>query len=306
MKYLIIGAGGTGGSIGGFLALKEKNVTFIARGNHLKALKENGLILHSGRIGEVKIDKIKACAADEFTEKVNVIFLCVKAYSIKEIIPLIKTASDDTTVVIPILNAFALGDALEHLMPNITFLDGCVYINSYISNPGEIVQLNPLFTLVFGARESQPVPSVLLETIKNDIADSGIDVILSNNIKRDTFRKFSFTSAYASAGAFYNVSAKKFQKEGIYRDTFIALVKEIKALANAMNIYFESDLLFQHLEIIDGFTPDTTASLQKDLATQKDSEIDQIIFDIVRLGKKYQVEMPNYLQIAQYFGYKES
>lgn len=303
MKYLVIGAGGTGGSIGGFLARKGKDVTFIARGNHLKALQENGLFLHSERIGEVKIDKIKACTAEEFTEKVNVIFLCVKAYSIQEVIPLIKRAADETTLVIPILNAFALGDDLEQLMPNIIFLDGCVYINSYISNPGEIVQHNPLFTLVFGARESQPVHPRLLEAIKNDILDSGIDVILSNNIKRDTFRKFSFTSAYASAGAFYNVPAKNFQKEGLYRDTFIALVKEIKSLASAMNIHFENDLLIEHLKIIDGFTPDTTASLQKDLAAHKDSEIDPIIFDIVRLAEKYNVEMPTYLHIAQYFGY---
>ncbi|MGI6225859.1 MAG: ketopantoate reductase family protein [Peptococcales bacterium] len=305
MKYLVIGAGGTGGSIGGFLALKGKDVSFIARGNHLKALREKGLVLHSGRIGKVKIKKIKAYTADEFTEKVNVIFLCIKAYSVEEIIPLIKKASNDTTIVIPVLNAFAIGDALEQLMPNITFLDGCVYVNSYISNPGEIVQLNPLFTLVFGARESQPVHYKLLEAIKNDIADSGIDVILSNNIKRDTFRKFSFTSAYASAGAFHNVPAKDFQKEGVFRNTFISLVKEIKALANAMNIYFESDLLIDHLKIIDGFTPDTTASLQKDLAANKNNEIDQIIFNIVRLGKKYKVEMPTYLQIAQHFGYKE-
>lgn len=304
MKYLIIGTGGTGGSIGGFLALKGKDVTFIARGNHLKALQENGLILRSGRIGKAEKINIKACTADEFTEKIDVIFLCVKGYSVKEIIPLIQKSSHNTTVVIPVLNAFATGDILEQLIPNTIFLDGCVYVNSYISAPGEIVQLNPLFRLVFGARETQPVAFELLESIKNDIADSGIEVVLSDNIKRDTFRKFSFTSAFASAGAYHNVCAKDFQEAGRYRDTFISLVKEIKKLATAMNIHFESDLLFDHLEIIDGFTPDTTASMQKDLDAKKMSEINQIIFDVVRLSEKYKVEMPTYLQIAHHFGYQ--
>lgn len=304
MKYLVIGAGGTGGSIGGFLAAKDKDITFIARGNHLKALKESGLVLHSGRIGEVEIKNIKACTAQEFSEKADVIFLCVKGYSVKEVIPLIQKASHNTTVVIPVLNAFATGDRLEQLIPTITSLDGCVYVNSYISAPGEIVQLNPLFRLVFGARENQPVAYEFLETIKMDIADSGIEVVLSDNIRRDTFRKFSFTSAFASAGAYHNVCAKDLQEEGEYRDTFISLVKEIKVLATAMNIRFESDLLIDHLSILDGFTPDTTASMQKDLEAKKMSEIDQIIFDIVRLSEKFKAEMPTYLHIAQHFGYQ--
>lgn len=304
MKYLVIGAGGTGGSIGGFLAYKGKDVTFIARGEHLKALRQKGLLLHSGRIGEVKIENVKACMADEYEEEADVIFLCVKGYSVKDMIPLMKRASGNSTVVIPVLNAFATGDKLETLAEGITFLDGCVYVNSYISGPGEVVQLNPLFKLVFGARDSQPVEHEILEAIKNDIADSGIEVILSDNIKRDTFRKFSFTSAFASAGAYHNVCAGYFQKEGLYRNTFIALVKEIKKLADAMGINFESNLLVDHLKILDGFTPDTTASLQKDLDAKKESELDQIIFDIIRLSEKYNVDMPVYNEIALHFGYK--
>ncbi|AHM56090.1 hypothetical protein EAL2_c07900 [Peptoclostridium acidaminophilum DSM 3953] len=128
MKYLVIGAGGTGASIGGFLAYKGKDVTFIARGEHLKALRQNGLLLHSGRIGEVKIENVKACIAD--------------------------------------------------------------------------------------------------------------------------------------------------------------------------------DLLADHLKILDGFTPDTTASLQKDLDAKKESEVDQIIFDIIRMSEKYNVDMPVYREIALHFGYK--
>lgn len=304
MKYLVIGAGGTGGSIGGFLAHKGKDVTFIARGEHLKALREKGLLLHSGRIGEVRIKNVKACTADEYQDKADVIFLCIKGYSVKEMIPLMKRASGNSTVVIPVLNAFATGDKLESLTEEITFLDGCLYVNSYISAPGEIVQLNPLFRLVFGARESQPVERRVLEAIKNDIADSGIEVILSDDIKRDTFRKFSFTSAFASAGSYHNVCARYFQKEGIYRNTFILLVKEIIKLSEAMEISFESDLLADHLKIIDGFTPDTTASLQKDLDAKKENEVDQIIFDIIRLSEEYDVDMPVYREIALHFGYK--
>jgi len=304
MKYLVIGAGGTGGSIGGFLARKGKDVTFIARGEHLKALRQEGLLLHSGRIGEVRIEHVKACTADEYEDKADVIFLCVKGYSVKDMVPLMKRASNDSTVVIPVLNAFATGDKLESLANDITFLDGCVYVNSYISAPGEIVQLNPLFRLVFGARESQIVGREVLEAIRDDVADSGIEVILSDDIKRDTFRKFSFTSAFASAGSYHNVCAGYFQSDGVYRNTFISLVKEIIKLSEAMGISFESDLLVDHLKIIDGFTPDTTASLQKDLDAKKESEVDQIIFDIIRLSEKYNVDMPVYREIALHFGYK--
>ena len=105
LKYLIAGTGGVGGSIAAFLSLSGKDVTCIARGEHLAAIRGNGLQLHSDLKGEHCL-KVAAFTAEEFQGKADVIFVCVKGYSVDSITELIKRASHERTVVIPILNDY--------------------------------------------------------------------------------------------------------------------------------------------------------------------------------------------------------
>lgn len=100
LKYLIAGTGGVGGSIAAFLSLSGKDVTCIARGEHLAAIRGNGLQLHSDLKGEHCL-KVAAFTAEEFQGKADVIFVCVKGYSVDSITELIKRASHERTVVIP-------------------------------------------------------------------------------------------------------------------------------------------------------------------------------------------------------------
>lgn len=106
MKYLILGTGGTGASIGAFLAAEGKDVTFMARGAHLEAMRKNGLVLDSGLKGHVEIKNVKAFEGKDINDKADVIFVCVKSYSLEDIIPVIKRAAGADTIVIPILNMF--------------------------------------------------------------------------------------------------------------------------------------------------------------------------------------------------------
>lgn len=106
-KYLIVGTGGVGGSIAGFLALAGKDVTCIARGKHLEAIREKGLHLRSDLKGNHFLP-IQACTAEEYNEKANVIFVCVKGYSLDSIKDLLEKASDKDTLIIPILNVYGI------------------------------------------------------------------------------------------------------------------------------------------------------------------------------------------------------
>ena len=135
LKYLIAGTGGVGGSIAGFLALAGKDVTCIARGEHLAAIREYGLRLHSDLKGEQTL-KIPAYTAEEYAAlasssadcKADVIFVCVKGYSVDSITELIKRAAHKDTVVIPILNVYGTGPRIQRLVPGVTVLDGCIYM----------------------------------------------------------------------------------------------------------------------------------------------------------------------------------
>ena len=144
MKYLIAGTGGVGGSIAGFLSLAGKDVTCIARGAHLQSIQTNGLKLKSDLKGEHTL-RIPATTAEEFSGKADVIFVCVKGYSVDSIVELIKRAAHKDTVVIPILNVYGTGPRIQKLVPEVTVLDGCIYIVGFLSGTGEITQMGKIF-----------------------------------------------------------------------------------------------------------------------------------------------------------------
>ena len=85
MKYLIVGTGGTGGAIGGFLAASGKDVSFIARGSHLEAIRQNGLVVDSELRGRLHIENAQAFDMESYEDSPDVIFVCVKGYSVDSI-----------------------------------------------------------------------------------------------------------------------------------------------------------------------------------------------------------------------------
>lgn len=300
MKYLIAGTGGVGGSIATFLSLAGKDVTCIARGAQLEAIQKNGLKLVSGLKGE-HIIPIKACTADAYMDKADVIFVCVKGYSIDSIIQLIDRASHEKTIVIPILNVYGTGPKLQRLVPRVTVLDGCIYIVGFISNPGEITQMGTIFRMVYGAHKGTVVPSGMMEAVQADLLESGIKAEISPDINRDTFIKWSFISAMACTGAYYDAPMGEGQKPGAFRNTFTGLSRESAELGMKLGITFNEDVVDYNLKVLDKLAPESTASMQKDLARGHNSEIQGLLFDMIDLAHEYGIDTPTYNMVAEKF-----
>ena len=300
MKYLIAGTGGVGGCIAGFLALAGKDVTCIARGEHLAALREHGLRLHSDLKGEHTLH-IPACTAEEYEGKADVIFVCVKGYSIDSITDLIRRASKPETVVIPILNVYGTGPRIQRLVPGVTVLDGCIYIVGFVSGKGEITQMGKIFRLVYGAHKGTIVSRETLEAVQRDLQESGIKAEISDDINRDTFVKWSFISAMAVTGAYYDVPMGEVQKPGEIRDTFIGLSRESAELGRRLGIDIPSDLVEYNLKVIDKLDPHSTASMQKDLARGHESEVQGLLFDLIKAAEAQGIDIPTYRMVARKF-----
>ena len=104
MKYLIVGAGGTGGVVGYYMTKAGKDVTLIARGAHLKQMQTKGLTLEKMWDQSTETIPVKASDMEHYTEQPDVILVCVKGYSLEDTIPFIQKVAKKDTVVIPILN----------------------------------------------------------------------------------------------------------------------------------------------------------------------------------------------------------
>lgn len=299
-KYLVIGTGGVGGSIAGFLALAGKDVTCIARGKHLEAIRKHGLHLKSDLKGEHYLP-VKACTAEEYKDKADVVFVCVKGYSIDSIKDVLEKSARPDTLVIPILNVYGTGPRIGRLVPSVKVLDGCIYIVGFVSGEGEITQMGRIFRLIFGARPEQNIPQEALDEIADVLQSCGIKAEVSDDINRDTFIKWAFISAMACTGAYHDVPMGEVQHDGPVRDTFIGLSRESAEMGHRLGVAYPEDPVAYNLKVIDKLDPHSTASMQKDLAKGHQSEIQGMLFDVIKLGEELGTDLTTYRKVAAKF-----
>lgn len=298
MKYAIIGAGGTGGILGFYMTKAGKDVTLIARGRHLVAMQESGLAVEKMWDGTTETIPVKAADMDHYSERPDVILVCVKGYSLEDTIPFIQRVANPSTIVIPVLNIYGTGAKMQEKLPNLLVTDGCIYVSANIKEPGVLIQHGKILRVVYGVREKEEYDP-RLEEIKQDFDVSGIDGVLSENIRRDALEKFSYVSPIGAAGLYYHATAADFQREGEEREAFKTMIREITALAEAMGVPFERDMVDVNLKILSTLAPEATTSMQRDVMEGKDSEIDGLVYEVVRMGERYHVPVPMYEKVAE-------
>lgn len=298
MKYAIIGAGGTGGILGFYMTKAGKDVTLIARGRHLAAMQESGLAVEKMWDGTTETIPVKAADMDHYSERPDVILVCVKGYSLEDTIPFIQKVANPSTIVIPVLNIYGTGAKMQEKLPNLLVTDGCIYVSANIKEPGVLIQHGKILRVVYGVREKEEYDP-RLEEIKQDFDVSGIDGVLSENIRRDALEKFSYVSPIGAAGLYYHATAADFQREGEEREAFKTMIREITALAEAMGVPFERDMVDVNLKILSTLAPEATTSMQRDVMEGKDSEIDGLVYEVVCMGERYHVPVPMYEKVAE-------
>ena len=316
MKYIIIGAGGTGGILGFYMTKAGKDVTLIARNAHLEAMKKQGLSVQKMWTNETETIPVSAESMESYEakgEKADVILVCVKKYSLDSCIPFIQNISHENTIVVPVLNVYGTGAYLQEKLPKVLVTDGCIYVSANIKQAGVLLQHGEILRVFFGVREKEDLKKLngqldgeykaerLLKKIAQDFKDSGIDGILSDNIKRDALTKFSYVSPIGTAGLYLHAVAGDFQREGEARELFKTLIREIVTLANAMGITFEEDLVERNLKILSNLPEEATTSMQRDVMEGKQSEIDGLVYEVVRMAEKYGAEVPAYRRTAEKF-----
>ena len=137
----------------------------------------------------------------------------------------------------------------------------------------------------------------------NAVTAAGIDTLYSPFVEKDTLLKFSHVSPMAACGQYYHVKAGAMQKPGEIRECFIRLVGEILELARAMGIELDdkpdAPLMQSHLKILDDLAESASTSMQRDIEAGKNSEVDGLIYQVVRLADKYGLACPEYRKVAQ-------
>ena len=158
-----------------------------------------------------------------------------------------------------------------------------------------------IFRLIFGARPEQNIPHEALDEIAGVLQACGIKAEVSDDINRDTFIKWAFISAMACTGAYHDVPMGEVQHDGPVRNTFIGLSRESAEMGHRLGVAYPEDPVAYNLKVIDKLDPHSTASMQKDLAKGHQSEIQGMLFDVIKLGEELGTDLTTYRKVAAKF-----
>ena len=267
MKFTILGAGGTGGTLAAKLGLGGADVSVIARGEHLQAIQNNGLTLEYAD-GTQNTVQIKA--SDKLIETPDVMFVCVKDYGLEEAMPTITEAAEGGAVIVPLLNVIDAGKRIAGYIPKDKAGDGCIYVTAAIKEPGVIKLESDILRVFFGNNET-------LVQAAEEMRSCGIDAVCTEDIMYEKFKKFSFIAPMAACSAYYDCNAGRIQTDPEVRECFKELVAEIAAIAEASRYKLPDDIVETQLRLVDSLDPGVSASLVKDLRAGHQAEIEGLI-----------------------------
>lgn len=288
MKIAILGSGGVGGYFGAKLAQAGNDVTFLARGAHLKKMQTHGLSIKS-ILGDFHVNNITATDTIADIKNPDLIIVAVKAWQVKEIRDDINKITSSNTIILPLQNGVLAAQELAESIDNSHIIGGLCRLISKVETPGVINHFGVNPTIVFG--ELDGVISERTKNIKNVFDEAGIACKLSNNIEAEVWKKFISICISGLLGvtrATYGVIRETIET----RLMMIDLLYEVYTLSQKMGITIEADFVSKTVAFIDSFTHDSTSSLARDVWEGKPSEIEYQNGTVVQLGEKYNVKTP--------------
>src|ERR1700722_9647879 len=289
MRIAVIGAGGVGGAFGAALANAGADVTFVARGAHLKAMREHGLRVEGGR-GETIVSPTRATDDPASIGKVDFVLFCVKLWDVETAGAAIKPLVGPTTAVIPLQNGI---DSAERLIPILgarAVMGGVAQISATIAEPGVIRQVGTFMRLVFGELEGGK--SARGEAFLSLCQKAGFDATHSDQILTDLWMKFILLASNAA------ITAATRSPVGILRDDpdiaplFARAYAEVAAVGQAKGIKIPSDAVEKTLGFHHNAPPTMMASMAHDLIRGNRIELPWLSGKVVALGRDLGVPTP--------------
>ncbi|MGZ0015362.1 ketopantoate reductase family protein [Yeosuana sp. AK3] len=288
MNIVVIGAGGVGGYFGGKLAKAGFQVTFVARGEHLKAIKNKGLQVKSV-LGDFTVQP-KVTENIKDIKNPDLVILGVKSWQVTEVAEQLKTVISENTMVLPLQNGANNADKLVSVLPKKNVLAGLCKIVSKVESPGVIHHMTFEPEIVFGEYDNRKTERV--KHLKEIFDVAGFKNTLSDDIHLDIWRKFLFIGTISGIGAITRaVFGVMRAQEGI-RKIIYETANEMVAIANAKGVALTSKDVDMIVKVIDSLDYNTTASMQRDMMEGKPSELENFNGYIVNQGKLLGIETP--------------
>src|SRR5262245_5401631 len=291
MRIAVVGAGGVGAGFGAALAKAGGDVTFIARGAHLAAMKSSGLKIESPR-GDVHLQPTQATDDPAKVGPVDIVLFCVKLWDVESAGEHIKPLVGPNTAVIPLQNGI---DAPERLLPILgkqAVMGGVAQISASIVEPGVVRQVGTFMRMLFGELDGSK--SARGEALFTMCRKAGFDVVLSDQIVTELWLKFILLATNASLIALVRQPIGKVRDDPDMQAQWIAAYNEVIAVGKARGVKLPADALDKMLAFNAGAPPTMKPSMALDLERGNRIELPWLGGKVVELGRQLGVPTPTH------------
>ncbi len=291
MRIAVVGTGGVGGGFGAALAKAGADVTFIARGAHLAAMKSEGLKIQSGR-GDTHLVPTKATDDPSSVGTVDVVLFCVKLWDVESAGRQIKPLIGPDTAVIPLQNGIDAAERLAPILGERAVMGGVAQISAAIVKPGVINQVGTFMRMIFGELDGKV--SRRGEAFRDLCLKAGFDATLSEQILTELWMKFILLASNASIMALARQPVGKIRDDGDMRAIFVSSFQEVIDIGRASGVALPADALDKTLGFIDHAPPAMKPSMALDLERGNRLELPWLGGKVVELGRKLGVATPTH------------
>jgi len=296
MRIVVYGTGGVGGYFGGRLAEAGEDVTFVARGEHLRAIKASGLRVDSPN-GDFVIYPARATDNVNEAGETDLVILGVKAWQVPDAARAIKPIVGPTTTVLPLQNGV---DAVPQLVAELgsrNVIGGLCRIVSFVVEPGHIRHAGFAPTIIIGELDNRRTERIT--KIEEVFKHAGLDTTIASDIQVALWTKFLFIASFSGVGALANAPAGILRSDPKRRAQMLSAMEEIYALAHARGVKLPPDSVEKVMAAVDGLPDDATSSMQRDIAAGKPSELESQNGAVVRMARESGIEVPTHTLIYQ-------
>lgn len=289
MKIAVMGSGSVGGYFGARLAMGGADVTFVARGAHLAAMRTDGLAIEGGP-DPIRLAEVRAVADPAEIGVVDLIMFAVKLWDTEAAIAAIRPIVGPATTVVSLQNGVLKEQYLVQAFGAASVMGGVCYVAASIGRPGVIVRVGALERMVFG--ELDGTRSARALRFLDACLAGGIKAELSGDIRRAIWEKFVFLAAFSGATATMRSPIGPIRANPQTRAFLLDAMREAVAVGRAHGIDLPADFAERQLEIADTLVPDMTSSMHHDLERGNRLEVRWLSGGVVELGRAVGVPTP--------------
>jgi 2-dehydropantoate 2-reductase len=294
MRIAIVGAGGVGGYFGARLAEAGADVTFLARGAHLEAIRSRGLTIRSID-GDLHLPRVSATDDPAAIGPADIVLFTVKLYDAQAAAALLGPLVGPDTAVIPLQNGVDGADVVAQSVGRSHTAGGTVYVAAVIDEPG-VIRHTALGRLVFGELDGTRTPR--LERLLDVCKPAGFQVTLSDNIQVDIWTKFVLLSVFSGMTAVTRTSIGPIVADPELFAMLKTAARETIAVARARGVELPDRAAEDVERSYQALPPHMKSSMLEDLERGRRLELPWLSGAVVRIGGELGVDTPTHRFIA--------